>query len=159
METVVWVVERNFSKDRNHDDWRYWSFPSRYLDEAWSKDWNDAIKMHDRACAENACEDMPDEWNIRILDHQIVDTSKPTYQEQEAEITRLKGALDGVRELMSEEHSYWACYTSQGPCNATLRDYSEAWLSMIDRLIAGEEFEEFAMTDEVNKFHKAKEQP
>ena len=76
MDTVVWAVERNFSSDRNNDDWRYWSFPSRYLDEAWSKDWNDAIKMHDRDSCERACEDMPDEWNIRISDHLIVDTPK-----------------------------------------------------------------------------------
>lgn len=153
METVVWVVERDFGTPTS-SDWRYWAFPSRYLDEAWSKDWNLAIKTHDRDACERICEDMPDHWDIRICDHQIVDVTRPSYQTLETRVDELERALAGVRELMGEEHTYWACYPAQGPHNAVLRDYTKAWCKLIDRLIEGETFEEFTLVDEVDKYFK-----
>ena len=71
-----------------------------------------------------------------------------------AKVDELERALNGVRELMGEEHSYWACYPAQGPHNAVLRDYTKAWCKLIDRLIEGETFEEFTLVDEVDKYFK-----
>lgn len=92
METVVWAVERDFGTPTS-SDWRYWAFPSRYLDEAWSKDWNLAIKTHDRDACERICEDMPDHWDIRICDHQIVDVTRPNYQNLETRVDELEMAI------------------------------------------------------------------
>ncbi len=85
-------------------------------------------------------------------------TPNPTPEQQiqtlETRVEELERALNGVRELMGEEHSYWACYPAQGPHNAVLRDYTKAWCKLIDRLIEGETFEEFTLVDEVDKYFK-----
>lgn len=75
-------------------------------------------------------------------------------QTLETRVEELEMALAGVRELMGEEHTYWACYPAQGPHNAVLRDYTKAWCKLIDRLIEGETFEEFTLVDEVDKYFK-----
>jgi len=84
--------------------------------------------------------------------------NKAQIQTLETRVDELERALAGVRELMGEEHTYWACYPAQGPHNAVLRDYTKAWCKLIDRLIEGETFEEFTLTDEVDKYFKKEQQ-
>ncbi len=67
---VVWVVERNYGSGTS-SDWRYMKYPG-YLDDAWTSDWNDALKCYDRPSADALCVDMPDDYDVRITDHQIV---------------------------------------------------------------------------------------
>jgi hypothetical protein len=67
-----WAIERNFKHpDAKSDDWRYWSHPE-FIGNEFDPDWNEAIKFFDRKSADKTISECPDDWNVRIVEHQIL---------------------------------------------------------------------------------------
>lgn len=64
---TCWVIE-------NHsDDWRnvmYLSYD--HAGQTWDPAWSRAIKFYDRESCEMVCAEMPDHWDIRIMQHQMM---------------------------------------------------------------------------------------
>ena len=74
---VVWAVERNFD-----GQWRYFAYPGEFEElEVFQAAWDLALKFYDRNSAEQCCKDFPDDWDIRITDHQIVPSLTDTTSE------------------------------------------------------------------------------
>jgi len=65
---VCWAVER---RDLGATKYLSWD-PCTEDGMVWVDEWLRAIKLYDRASAEMLCAEMPDEWDVRILDHQLV---------------------------------------------------------------------------------------
>lgn len=79
---VVWAVERNFkTPEMSSDDWRYFAYPGVFDEnEVFQEAWDLALKFHDRNGAEQCCKDFPDDWDVRITDHQLVPPTPPTQE-------------------------------------------------------------------------------
>ena len=66
---TCWAVER-VSKIRN--EFMTWDDDDGNVDISWSDSWDRAIKFYDRASAEMFARYLPEYWDIRILEHQLV---------------------------------------------------------------------------------------
>lgn len=65
---VCWAVER---RDLGATKYLSWD-PCTEGGMVWVDEWAMAIKLYDRASAEMLSAEMPNEWDVRILDHQFV---------------------------------------------------------------------------------------
>jgi hypothetical protein len=69
--STCWVVERRTASKTEYASWEI-SYEEQGL--VWVAEWDRALKFYDRASCEMLCREMSDDWDIRIMEHQIVDS-------------------------------------------------------------------------------------
>ena len=92
--SICWIVER-----RTGSKTEYASYDVCAEDPGvqWDTQWDRALKFYDRASAEMIAAEMCMDWDIRICDHQIVNSpAEIKARELNAEIERLKKLVNNV---------------------------------------------------------------
>jgi hypothetical protein len=90
--STCWVVERRTPSKTEYASWEI-SYEEQGL--VWVTEWDRALKFYDRASCEMLCREMSDDWDIRIMEHQIVDSpAEVKGRELTAEVERLKRVVE-----------------------------------------------------------------
>ncbi len=76
---TCWVIERydlplkGGNAPCNYFSWSrgYFTDDENWRDTYWDDNWERALKFFDRESCEMICADMPFEWDVKIMEHQV----------------------------------------------------------------------------------------
>jgi hypothetical protein len=107
--STCWVVERRTASKNEYASWEI-SYEEQGI--VWVTEWDRALKFYDRASCEMLCRENPDDWDIRIMEHQIVDSpAEVKGRELTAENERLLRVVEQAIELGMIHADHFGIYS------------------------------------------------